>query len=303
MKKFLVLILIIVLGAFAYVKTRKSQKILAIAASPTQAASEENIAEKVQSFLISGNSPDGKSSWQVEGESADIFSETVNMDTVKAKSHNDKVNVTLNADEGTFYKNTKDIELRKNVVANTSEGTTLKTEKLKWLAEAERIVTDDYVHIQREDVSIYGRGAEASPNMNKVQLDSEIKMTINPALSTNEDEVGKGGAVITCDGPLEADYKNYVSYFNKNVVIEDKEGKIFADKVIAFIDPQQKKIRKAIAKGHVKIIHKQNTSYSDKAIYLADKGKVILIGKPKVVIYSADGLVGQVEGSVKKGSL
>ncbi len=241
-------------------------------------AAGENVAEEVQSFSISGNSPDGKSSWQVEGESADIFSETVNMNAIKAKSRSEKINVTLNADEGTFYKDTKDVELRKNVVANTDEGTTLTTDTLKWSAESERVSTDDYVQIHRSDVDISGKGAIGSPNLNKVQLNSEVKMTIQPT------------AVITCDGPLEVDYKRYISYFNKNVIIEDKEGKIYADRVIAYIDPKEKKISKAIAKGNVKIEHKQNVSYCKKAIYLADKGKIILIGKPKVVIYSVDKL-------------
>ncbi len=257
-------------------------------------AAGENIAEKVQSFSISGNSADGKNSWQVEGESADIFSETVNMNAIKAKSRSDKINVTLNADEGTFYRDTKDVELRKNVVANTDEGTTLKTDTLKWYAEAEKVTTDDYVQIHRNDVDISGKGAKGSPNLNKIQLNSEVKMTMHPALSASENEAGKGvvkpTTVITCDGSLEVDYKRYISYFNKNVIIEDKEGKIYADKVIAYIDPKEKKISKAIAKGNVKIEHKQNVSYCKKAIYLADKGKIVLIGKPRVVIYSLDKL-------------
>ena len=293
MKKFLV----IILAALVILILVKNNKQIEVGKDaeviPEQ---QEDIMQKVQTFSISGFSENGKNKWQVEGESADILSATVNMRAIKARSYGKKTNVTLTADEGTFFKNSKDIELRKNVIANTDEGTTLKTDKLKWLSEAEKIITDNYVHIQREDIDVSGKGAEAAPNMKKVQLNRDIKMTIYRACveKDNFDNASKfwtkHETTITCDGPLEVDYQNHFSIFNKNVIIEDKEGKIFADKVIAYIDPEQKKLYKAVAKGNVKIMRQQNTTFSDEAIYLAKEGRVILVGSPKVVIYSVNRL-------------
>ena len=284
MKKFLI-IAVAALLIFSFIKIKNPvnvPKIKDADITPEQESRGEGITQELRSFSISGFSEDGKNRWQVEGESADILSETVNMRAIKAKSSGKKIGVVLTADEGTFFKTSKDVELRKNVIVNTDEGTTLKADKLKWLAETERIVTDDYVYIQREDIDVSGRGVEATPAMKKVQLNRDIKIKIHSAIVKRDDS-------------------NHISYFNKNVIVEDKEGKIFADKVIAYIDPEQKKLYKVVAKGNVKIIHRQNTSYSDEAIYLANEGRVILAGRPKVVIYSTDELMKGAEAT--NGSL
>ncbi len=291
MKKYLLIILAVLL-IIVFVKSRKpadTPKDTDIVSE--QVPEEENTAQEVQSFSISGTSEDGKNKWQVEGESADIFSDVVNMRTIEVKSDSAETSVTLTADEGTFFKDSKDVELRKNVIASTDEGTTLKTERLKWLAVAEKIVTDDYVYIEREDMNVSGTGAKAIPDMERVYLNQDIKMTITP--STKDSGAGvESETIITCDGPLKVDYQNNISYFNKNVIMKNKDGEIFADKVIAYIDPEGKRVYKAKALGNVKIVHKQNVSYSNKAIYLADEGKAILVGRPKVIIYSVDKVLG-----------
>lgn len=287
-KKIFIILLIVSLGILLWAKVHKptnASKNINIA--PAQTAEEADTAQKVQSFTVSGASEDGKSKWEVEGESADIFSDTVNLQAIKAKSYGGDVSVTLTADEGTFFKNTKDLELKKNVTTNTDEGTTVKSDKLKWIGESGKIITDDTVYINRQDADIQGKGAEVIPKMKKAQLNQDIKMTINPP-AKNPKAGAKPPTIITCDGPLQMDYKNNVSYFNKNVIIEDQQGKIFADKVIVYINPKEKTIKKAIARGHVRITHKQNTTYSKEAIYLPDENKVILIGRPKVLIYSVD---------------
>ena len=150
-------------------------------------------------------------------------------------------------------------------------------------------------------MDISGTGAKAVPDMKRVWLNQDVKMKIYPDKNIDSksdngtSSMVKSPMIITCDGPLYVDYQNNISYFNKNVVVQDKDGKIFADKVIAYIDPERKRIYKAKALGNVKIVHKQNVSYSNKAIYLVDEGKAILIGRPKVVIYSADKVLGDTE--------
>jgi len=297
MKKYLVIILAVLL-AFIFLKNKRPADIPRsndVTRQPS--AGQKDITQRVQSFSISGKSFDGNNRWEIEGESADIFSEVVNIHAIKATSYGKEISITLTADEGVFYKEGKDVELRKNVIANTNEGTILKTEELRWLAKAEKIVTDDYVYIQRENMDVSGIGAEAVPDMKKVYLRQDIKMTISSVKSADSNgasktsKAAKPATIITCDGPLEVDYQNNISHFDKNVIIQDKKGKIFADEVIAYIDPGQKRIYKAEASGNVRIVHKQNISYCDKAIYLADKGRVILFGRPKVVIYSANGLL------------
>ncbi len=47
-------------------------------------------------------------------------------------------------------------------------------------------------------------------------------------------------------------------------------------------------IDKIIARGNVKIVRGENISYSDEAIYSGTDKKIVLSGKPKLVIYSAE---------------
>jgi lipopolysaccharide assembly outer membrane protein LptD (OstA) len=50
------------------------------------------------------------------------------------------------------------------------------------------------------------------------------------------------------------------------------------------------KIEKIVATGNVKIMQGENISYSDEAVYDAMAKKIILSGKPKLVIYSTEEL-------------
>ena len=40
-----------------------------------------------------------------------------------------------------------------------------------------------------------------------------------------------------------------------------------------------------VCTGHVSIIHGENTTYSDKAVYKADEKKLTLEGQPKLIMY------------------
>jgi lipopolysaccharide assembly outer membrane protein LptD (OstA) len=50
------------------------------------------------------------------------------------------------------------------------------------------------------------------------------------------------------------------------------------------------KINKIVATGNVKVIQGKNISYSDTATYNAVEKKLLLTGRPKLVIYSTEDL-------------
>ncbi len=56
-------------------------------------------------------------------------------------------------------------------------------------------------------------------------------------------------------------------------------------------------IDKLVARGNVKIVKGENTSYSDEATYLSAEKKIILTGKPRLVLYSTDDLKGALTGN------
>ena len=50
------------------------------------------------------------------------------------------------------------------------------------------------------------------------------------------------------------------------------------------------KIERILARGNVTITRGQNVSYSDQAVYSALDNKITLLGRPRLVIYSSEGL-------------
>ena len=57
-------------------------------------------------------------------------------------------------------------------------------------------------------------------------------------------------------------------------------------KWLFFFDAKGNKIEKVESVGNVKIINGQNITYSEEAVYTAGDKKVVLTGRPRLVIYS-----------------
>jgi lipopolysaccharide export system protein LptA len=63
-----------------------------------------------------------------------------------------------------------------------------------------------------------------------------------------------------------------------------------ADKMTVYFNSDAKQIERMEAKGNVKIIKGDNISLSDGAIFTNTDKKVVLTGRPKLVIYTEEGL-------------
>lgn len=242
------------------------------------APSEEEIAmegeQKIMYFSLSGYEHGGKKKWEVEGKSADIMADVVNLTEVVAKAYGEEADVTLVADKGIFNRTSNDVHLESNVVATSSEGTKLKTDALEWKNTEERVTTDRFVEVTREDMKTTSIGAEAHPNLKEVEFKKDVKVT-----------TGKPQTIITCDGPMEVNYGKNFAVFNNKVKVEDERGQLYCDKATAYYDSKTRQITKVVANGNVKIVRGGNWTFSDEAVYLAKDEKVILTGSPKVMIY------------------
>lgn len=230
--------------------------------------------QKIMSFSLAGYQEGGKKKWEVEGKSADIMSDVVNLTDVTAKAYGQEADVTLVADKGTFNRTSTDVHLESNVVATSSEGTKMKTDALDWKNAEEKVITDKFVEVTREDMQTTSIGAEAHPNLKEVEFKKDVKVT-----------TGKPQTVITCDGPMEVNYGQNFAIFNNKVKVEDERGQLYCDKATAYYDSKTRQITKVVANGNVKIVRGGNWTFSNEAVYLAKEEKVILTGSPKVMIY------------------
>ena len=122
-------------------------------------------------------------------------------------------------------------------------------------------------------VMLYGAHSIAQEEIMKVlQKTSGQKLELGKKQKTE----------VTCDGALEVDYENNIAVFNENVIVNDPQLMIKADKMQVFFDKESKSIDKIVCEGNVKFKKEDRQAKSDKAVYLAKQGKVILTGDPMV---------------------
>ena len=281
-----------------------------------EAASESD--QQISEFSLASFGEKGKKSWDLSGRSADIFSDVVKLKDVIGNLYGKDEDIKLTADKGDFDKTQGKIHLEDNVIITTSTGAKLTTDSLDWDRKNQLVTTNDAVNIERGNMVTTASGARGEPNLKKVSLQKDVTVNINPTAeekSQDQEMNVKKKIVITCDGPLQIDYDKNIATFNNNVNVDTQDAIIQSDimdvyfgkagagkdtsgskKVNSDVDSalggsaMGSKIDKIVARGNVKITRGENVSYSDEATYNALDKKIILSGKPKLIIYSGEGM-------------
>lgn len=264
-----------------------------------------NLEQQIDGFSLSGYGEQGKKTWEISGKTADIFQDIVKLTQVVGNLYDEKENVKLTADKGDFNKENGVVNLEQNVIITTSAGAKLTTDSLHWDRQNQLVSTKDKVKIQRQDLHLVAQGASGRPDLKQVVLDKDVQMNILPQKQVSAGSSKAEEIVITCDGPLQVDYQKNVAIFNNNVKVDRKDMQITSDIMEVYFTasggkkevsaqtqdtplPLGGKIEKIIARGNVKITRGENVSYSQEATYSTADKKIILSGKPKLVIYSKE---------------
>lgn len=92
----------------------------------------------------------------------------------------------------------------------------------------------------------------------------------------------KPKTTVTCKGKMDVDYKKNKAEFYDDVVVNDPQMKMTADKMTVYFASKTKAIHKIIATGNVKFKKDDRSAKSGKAVYTAEDGKVVLTGDPMV---------------------
>ena len=222
------------------------------------------VSQKVLSFNLEGFTQKGTKSWEVNGQSAEAVTET----QVKL----DNIVAKAYGDEAEAV-----ITADKGVYDKTKNNVTLRSNV---------IATID---------SSKGFGQEFAG--------------LTPSASSGKDpapgaDKKKSRIVITCEGEVEFNYEKNQAYFIKDVKVVSSDGNIESDKMTVNLDPESKKIKNIIAEGNVKITQGPNITYSDKALYIEKDKKILLVGRPKLIIYedsdSGSNFLSGIKGDSKK---
>lgn len=275
---------------------------------------EEPSDQQIMDFSLASFGEKGKKAWDLTGKSADIFSDVVKLKDVIGNLYGKDEDIKLTADKGDFDKAEGKVHLEENVIITTSTGAKLTSDSLDWDRKKQLVTTNDMVNIERGNMVTTASGLHGEPNLKKINLQKDVTVNINP----DTEQKGKGPGVknkivITCDGPLQIDYDKNIATFNNNVKVDTQDALIDSDIMDVYFggtgnknSPASKKeskamdsvmgsgagskIDKIVARGNVKITRGENISYSDEATYSAMEKKIILSGKPKLIIFSGEGM-------------
>lgn len=242
--------------------------------------------QQFQGFNLEGYTQNGQKSWDVTGETADIMGNLIKLTNIIANAYGDE-KMNLTAQNGTINQANGQMHLQKDVVITTQTGTQMTTDSLDWEREKDLVKTNDAVTITNKDLTATGTGIIAHPNLKTAQMNEDVTVKVK----TEPEAIDPKVVTITCDGPLEIDQAKSMAVFNKNVVAVQEGRTLKADKIEMYFDAKTNKIQEMICTGNVSIIQGQNTTYSESAIYKAGEQKLILSGRPKLILFTGgDGL-------------
>lgn len=246
----------------------------------------EDSPQQFQGFTLDGYTDGGHKAWDVKGDTADVSGNTIELTNPDANSYG-KDNVNIKAKTGSIDKESGQMHLEKDVVITTQSGARMTTNSLDWEREKDLVTTNDRVKITRDDIIAEAMGAIAHPNLQTGQMNKDVTVELRP--KPDKDGNPQLPVTITCDGPLEIDQLKQQATFNKNVVAVQEGRELKADKVEVFFDQTTKQIKQMICTGHVAITQGGNTTYSESAVYTAGDQKMILSGRPKLILQTQGG--------------
>ena len=233
-------------------------------------------SQQIDNFHLANYKENGAKNWEIEGKKAFIVGNRIKIKGVDAQSFQKDDVIKIKANEANFNKEAQILTLKKDVKLKNKSGATLTTDTLNWEKQKGKIYTSDEVTIRKHEMEIEGKGLEGSTNLKK----AVFKENVNVKFSRQ----GRFSTV-TCSGPLEIDYDKGIAVFHKDVVAEDKQGKLFSDKLTVYFDQKGKKLIKMVAQGNVRIRRGDNVTFADKATYFGDNKKIILEGRPRLVFF------------------
>jgi LPS export ABC transporter protein LptC len=252
---------------------------------------ENGMDQKMLTFTFSEYTQEGKKKMEIEGESADIFSGSVKLSNLTAHIHDTDQKVTITSDRGTFDRSTHNVQLISNVVAQSEDGSTITTDSLDYNSATGVGITDDFTRITREDMVSTGVGAIVYSKERRARLNEDVRVQL-----VADKKEGVIPTIITCEGSLELDYEKRTAVFHDNVIVQDERGTVVSDLMEVYLTKETKEISQIVCTGNVHVQQGGNQTFSDNAVYLAQEGRVILTGTPKLVLYpdelkESDGLI------------
>ncbi len=255
---------------------------------PATTSLSETATQALSGFTLTGYEASGAKRWTLNGRGASLEETIVTIQQPDAVGYDPGRTAYFTASAAQVEQVTRHVRLEHDVVVHTTDGVWLATPILHWIPDQDRLATDQPVMIETDHMLLHGRGLEGQARLKHAKVLRDVEMVLNPNDQPATRE-GDGHVTITCDGPLSFDYERHIATFEQNVHVDDPNGEIFSDTLVAYFDPATRAVRYAEALGSVRLTQGQHTAVSDKAVYEPGMGKITLVGRPSLLIYPASG--------------
>ena len=160
------------------------------------AASGELPDQEVSDFMVTETDA-GKPEWTLHARSAAIFNARNILSARGVRidffDENGERSSTLTAREGEMHQIRRDMEARGNVVLQTTEGTRMSTESLRFLNATQKIVSDEFVRVERQGDVLTGYGFESDPELKHFEFKRQVKAVVRTRSGGALEERRDGG--------------------------------------------------------------------------------------------------------------
>jgi LPS export ABC transporter protein LptC len=240
--------------------------------------------QQMDHFTVFGYAPDGAKRWELTGRGAVVEREIVTIQRPDAIGYDAARMTYLTATLAQVNQNTRRVRMEHDVTIHTSEGLWLSSPLLYWLPDRDEMATEAPVRIETEHMLLRGIGATGHAQLKAAKLLRDIELVMT---SSANEPLGEPIAhvTITCDGPLAFDYERNIAVFETNVHVKDREGDLYSDTLVTYLEGAARTIRYAQASGHVRIVNGPHTAHSERAVYEPATRKVTLLGAPSLLLY------------------
>ncbi len=253
--------------------------LIAVLLSAGPVLAEDNVEQQFQGFNLQGYTDEGDKAWDVEGDTADINGTEITLTNVVANSYGDRqMNVT--AEMGKVDQVNGHMQLEKDVVITSDDGSKLMSDFIEWDKESDTVSSSEEVYIRSDAFSATGTGMKARPGLKSAQIDKDVTVRVE----TEEDTERTKQLTVSSDGPMILDQLLLKARFEVNVIAEQDGQILKADVIEIYFKEGMKEVEEMICVGNVEIIQGENKTYADKATYDAEEQKLVLSGRPKLIL-------------------
>lgn len=161
---------------------------------PSTGTSPRELPDQEVSDFVVSETDAGRVEWKLYARRASMFNARalVLAQGVRVDFYDEKGarSSTLTADAGELHQIRRDMVARGNVVLQTTEGTRMSTEELRFDNAAQKIRSDRFVRFERNGNVLTGVGFESDPNLEHYEFKRQVRAVVRTQSGGGIDESG-----------------------------------------------------------------------------------------------------------------